>query len=51
MLLRSRKTPATTGDGVRIGDIRLRNRVVTSSSLLGYGVAGPGVGPDGLRPQ
>lgn len=28
-----------TGDGVRLGDIELRNRLVTSSSLLGYGVA------------
>ena len=25
------------GEGVRLGDIVLRNRVVTSSSLLGYG--------------
>ena len=30
---------AGPGDGLRIGDIVLRNRVVTSSSLLGYGVA------------
>ena len=50
MLLRSRKTPPTAGDGVRIGDILLRNRVVTSSSLLGYGVAGPGLVPYGMSP-
>ena len=25
--------------GVQLGDIHLRNRLVTSSSLLGYGVA------------
>ncbi len=29
-------------DGVRLGDIELRNRLVTSSSLLGYGVANTG---------
>ena len=50
MLLRSRKTPPTAGDGVRIGDILLRNRVVTSSSLLGYGVGGPGFVPYGMSP-
>jgi dihydroorotate dehydrogenase (NAD+) catalytic subunit len=48
VLLRSRKTARTTaptaGDGVRIGDIQLRNRVVTSSSLLGYGVANSRLG-------
>ncbi len=50
MLLRSRKTAAPPGDGVRIGDIVLRNRVVTSSSLLGYGVAKPGLVPYGMSP-
>jgi dihydroorotate dehydrogenase (NAD+) catalytic subunit len=35
---------------VRIGDIVLRNRVVTSSSLLGYGVAGSGLVPYGMSP-
>ena len=35
----TRPAPGAPGDGVRIGDIVLRNRVVTSSSLLGYGVA------------
>jgi dihydroorotate dehydrogenase (NAD+) catalytic subunit len=30
------------GDGVRLGDIVLRNRLVTSSSLLGYGVSSSG---------
>jgi dihydroorotate dehydrogenase (NAD+) catalytic subunit len=34
---RSRATQRT--DGVRLGDIVLRNRLVTSSSLLGYGVS------------
>ena len=41
--LRPSSTPAA-GDGVTIGDIRLRNRVVTSSSLLGYGVANSSLG-------
>lgn len=31
-----------TNAGVRLGDIELRNRLVTSSSLLGYGVANSG---------
>jgi dihydroorotate dehydrogenase (NAD+) catalytic subunit len=48
VLLRSRKSGRPTGapavDGVRIGDIRLRNRVVTASSLLGYGVANSRLG-------
>ena len=47
MLLRSRPAPAAD---VRIGDIRLRNRVVTSASLLGYGVAKPGLVPYGMSP-
>jgi dihydroorotate dehydrogenase (NAD+) catalytic subunit len=46
---RTGPTPAT-GGGVTIGDIRLRNRVVTSSSLLGYGVAAPGLVPYGMSP-
>jgi dihydroorotate dehydrogenase (NAD+) catalytic subunit len=50
VLLRSRKTAAPAGAGVRIGDIVLRNRVVTSSSLLGYGVAEPGLVPYGMSP-
>lgn len=36
--------------GVRLGDVRLRNRLVTSSSLLGYGVADPGLVPYGMSP-
>ncbi len=32
----------TDGEGVRLGDITLRNRLVTSSSLLGYGVSNSG---------
>lgn len=35
---------------VRLGDVRLRNRLVTSSSLLGYGVADPGLVPYGMSP-
>ena len=38
------------GEGVRIGDIVLRNRVVTSSSLLGYGVANSPLVPYGMSP-
>ena len=41
---------AGPGDGVRIGDIVLRNRVVTSSSLLGYGVANSPLVPYGMSP-
>jgi dihydroorotate dehydrogenase (NAD+) catalytic subunit len=41
VLLRSREIPPAD---LRIGDIRLRNRVVTSSSLLGYGVANSALG-------
>ena len=35
---------------IRLGDIRLRNRLVTSSSLLGYGAADPGLVPYGMSP-
>ncbi|HVE95723.1 MAG TPA: dihydroorotate dehydrogenase [Pseudonocardiaceae bacterium] len=35
---------------VWLGDIRLRNRLVTSSSLLGYGAADPGLVPYGMSP-
>lgn len=38
------------GRGVSLGDIRLRNRLVTSSSLLGYGVANSSVVPYGMSP-
>jgi dihydroorotate dehydrogenase (NAD+) catalytic subunit len=37
-------------DQVRLGDIVLRNRVVTSSSLLGYGVANSALVPYGMSP-
>lgn len=37
-------------DGVRLGDIVLRNRLVTSSSLLGYGVANSPLLPYGMSP-
>lgn len=33
-----------------LGDIRLRNRLVTSASLLGYGVADAGLVPYGMSP-
>ena len=35
---------------VQLGDIRLRNRLVTSSSLLGYGAADPGLVAYGMSP-
>jgi len=35
---------------VRLGEIRLRNRLVTSSSLLGYGVANSALVPYGMSP-
>jgi dihydroorotate dehydrogenase (NAD+) catalytic subunit len=35
----TRRRPYPAEDAVRLGDIVLRNRLVTSSSLLGYGVA------------
>ena len=37
-------------EGVRLGDIVLRNRLVTSSSLLGYGVANSPLLPYGMSP-
>jgi dihydroorotate dehydrogenase (NAD+) catalytic subunit len=36
--------------GVRLGDVRLRNRLVTSSSLLGYGAADTPVVRFGMSP-
>jgi dihydroorotate dehydrogenase (NAD+) catalytic subunit len=38
-VLRARRTTEPADASVRLGDIVLRNRLVTSSSLLGYGVA------------
>ena len=38
------------GQGVRLGDIVLRNRLVTSSSLLGYGVSNSSLVPYGMSP-
>lgn len=35
---------------VRLGDIRLRNRLVTAASLLGYGAAASGLVPYGMSP-
>lgn len=50
-MLRKRDDIAqATGDGVRLGDIVLRNRLVTSSSLLGYGASRPGLVPYGMSP-
>ena len=55
-MLRSRETSPrpTTADNraesVRLGDIVLRNRLVTSSSLLGYGVANSPLVPYGMSP-
>lgn len=46
---RGRATDDDTG-GVRLGDIVLRNRLVTSSSLLGYGVANSPFVPYGMSP-
>jgi dihydroorotate dehydrogenase (NAD+) catalytic subunit len=37
-------------EGVRLGDIVLRNRLVTSSSLLGYGVSNSPLVPYGMSP-
>ena len=44
------QTRADAGDGVRLGDIVLRNRLVTSSSLLGYGVSSAPLLPYGMSP-
>ncbi|HVL83845.1 MAG TPA: dihydroorotate dehydrogenase [Pseudonocardia sp.] len=38
-MLRARRSRPASDEQVRVGDIVLRNRLVTSSSLLGYGVA------------
>ena len=48
-MLLSRKARPDHGS-VRLGDIVLRNRVVTSSSLLGYGVANSPLVPYGMSP-
>lgn len=55
-MLRSRETsphdpaPHDPAESVRLGDIVLRNRLVTSSSLLGYGVANSPLVPYGMSP-
>jgi dihydroorotate dehydrogenase (NAD+) catalytic subunit len=50
-VLRSRNSRTRSGhESVRLGDIVLRNRVVTSSSLLGYGVANSPLVPYGMSP-
>jgi dihydroorotate dehydrogenase (NAD+) catalytic subunit len=38
-VLRARRAGRHDTEGVRLGDIVLRNRLVTSSSLLGYGIS------------
>lgn len=48
--LRLVRADETTGPQVRLGDIRLRNRLVTSSSLLGYGVANAKFAAYGMSP-
>ncbi|OLT03066.1 dihydroorotate dehydrogenase [Pseudonocardia sp. CNS-004] len=54
--MRSRETSphsaeaAPGAESVRLGDIVLRNRLVTSSSLLGYGVANSPLLPYGMSP-
>ena len=50
-MLRSREASShPTTESVRLGDIVLRNRLVTSSSLLGYGVANSPLVPYGMSP-
>ena len=52
-MLRAREQAGRTEtdhDSVRLGDIVLRNRLVTSSSLLGYGVANSALVPYGMSP-
>jgi dihydroorotate dehydrogenase (NAD+) catalytic subunit len=49
-VLRSRETSPHSAESVRLGDIVLRNRLVTSSSLLGYGVANSPLLPYGMSP-
>jgi len=52
-VLRARGQGRLVADGdesVRLGDIVLRNRLVTSSSLLGYGVANSPLLPYGMSP-
>jgi dihydroorotate dehydrogenase (NAD+) catalytic subunit len=52
-VLRARSAEESTltgGGGVRLGDIVLRNRLVTSSSLLGYGVSNSALVPYGMSP-
>ncbi|WP_244515675.1 dihydroorotate dehydrogenase [Actinopolyspora xinjiangensis] len=48
--LRLVRADETAGPHVRLGDIRLRNRLVTSSSILGYGVANSKLIPYGMSP-
>ena len=50
-MLRAREVHQEVPQGeVRLGDIVLRNRLVTSSSLLGYGVANSALVPYGMSP-
>ena len=52
-MLRTREPAGPTAsveESVRLGDIVLRNRLVTSSSLLGYGVSNTPLLPYGMSP-
>ncbi len=49
-MLQTRGRATENENGVRLGDIVLRNRLVTSSSLLGYGVANSPLVPYGMSP-
>jgi dihydroorotate dehydrogenase (NAD+) catalytic subunit len=50
-VLRTRDQVAGPAEqGVRLGDIVLRNRLLTSSSLLGYGVSNSSLVPYGMSP-
>src|SRR4051794_19112865 len=50
-VLRTRDQVAEPAEqGVRLGDILLRNRLLTSSSLLGYGVSNSSLVPYGMSP-
>jgi dihydroorotate dehydrogenase (NAD+) catalytic subunit len=50
MLQTRRRATDDPTDEVRLGDIVLRNRLVTSSSLLGYGIANSPLVPYGMSP-
>lgn len=50
-MLRARESVGRDGDeGIRLGDIVVRNRLLTSSSLLGYGASHSALVPYGMSP-